>query len=56
MIALSPAPHSMFVPASAAFSSPSRDGSAIAANRAPNSLASFASASTLEFAVSASTE
>ncbi|MGY4240727.1 hypothetical protein ACVIIZ_002135 [Bradyrhizobium sp. USDA 4523] len=55
IIALSPAPHSVRVPASASFSSESFAGSAMAANRAPNSLASLARPSTLLFAVSAST-
>ena len=53
--ALSPAPHSVRVPASASFSSDRRAGSAMAANRAPNSFASFASPCTLAFAVNAST-
>jgi hypothetical protein len=55
MTALSPAPHSVRVPANAAFSSESRSGSPMAANRAPNSRASFASAGTLLCAVKAST-
>src|SRR6185437_6618695 len=55
MIALSPAPHSMRVPAKASFKSASRPGSATAANRAPNSFASLARPSTLVFAVKAST-
>src|ERR1700733_3166936 len=55
MMALSPAPHSMRVPARASFNSASRPGSATAANRAPNSFASLARSSTLVLAVKAST-
>jgi len=55
MTALSPAPHSVFVPVNAFLSSASFETSAIATKRAENSLASFASASTLPLAVSAST-
>src|SRR3984885_11797495 len=55
MIALSPAPHSMRVPAKASFNSASRPGSATAAKRAPNSFANLARPSTLALAVKAST-
>src|SRR6185437_1008030 len=54
MIALSPAPHSVPVPASASCRSPSRLGSAMAAKRAWNSFASFARSPTLLLAVNAS--
>ena len=54
MIALSPAPHSMPRAGQRVSQSPSRPGSAIAANRAPNSFASFARPSTLVLAVRAS--
>jgi hypothetical protein len=56
MIALSPAPHSVRVPASASFSSPSLLASATATKRASNSRANFASPCTLLLPVSASTE
>ena len=54
-MALSPAPHWMPVPASAARNSASLDASATATKRARNSLASFTRPSTLVLAVNAST-